>query len=617
MDDVSSNDLCWRDLAVSVSGKQLLNDCNGIARAGRLMGILGPSGAGKSTLLSALSGTLPRRFTVSGHVWSASRVGVAEGTVALLAQDDPFFLELTVYETLCFASQLAGRSLMAAQHEAEGLLQRVGLAAAATRRVDHTTKGEQRRLAVACAIAGEDQGVGRCPRALLADEPTTGLDAFQAQRVAELLKELAVTRSCVALCSLHQPRSSMWRCLEDVLVMAPGGFVVYCGRADEMPKHFSSLGHSCIEEGVNPAEFAIDLVSIDHESQTQAMKDRLRIEKLDFSWRRSSENLVPRRRSGAVLPPNDRFGFRRSSARALGLLVKRATLQIGRDHVTNVLRLVGTAGLALVFGLHFGRLDGGGLPTARSVAARICLVSFGVIAMAMLAMARAVDRFAKERAIVHRERLSRCYSGFVYLLSKALTELPLDACAAAVFGAILHHVCGMHARQEEVLIAFSLVAVSASSLGLTVGALAPSAERAMALGGPVMIVHMLTGVIDPAGQAGHSSNQFMEMMQSLSPIRYAIEALCVAELGGLDLARSAADAPRMGGLALVASGNEVLRRLDIHNSFEVSSEWLVRLSALHLLIAAFSLACQPQVVQLPDEEETPARAKVVKVAKAR
>ena len=33
-------------------------------------------------------------------------------------QDDPFFLELTVYETLCFASQLAGRSLMAAQHEA-------------------------------------------------------------------------------------------------------------------------------------------------------------------------------------------------------------------------------------------------------------------------------------------------------------------------------------------------------------------------------------------------------------------------------------------------------------------------------------------------------------------
>ena len=37
---------------------------------------------GKSTLLSALSGTLPRRYVVSGHVWSAGscrRVGVTEG----------------------------------------------------------------------------------------------------------------------------------------------------------------------------------------------------------------------------------------------------------------------------------------------------------------------------------------------------------------------------------------------------------------------------------------------------------------------------------------------------------------------------------------------------------
>lgn len=600
MDD-SHNDLCWRDLAVSVAGKILLNDCHGIARAGRLMGILGPSGAGKSTLLSALSGTLQRCYHVSGHIWSnhGRRVGVSEGTVALLAQDDPFFLELTVFETLCYASRLAGQSYAQAQQEADSLLQRVGLAAASSRRVDHTTKGEQRRLAVACAIAGEGQeGRGFSARALLADEPTTGLDAFQAQRVAELLKELAVTRKCVAMCSLHQPRSSMWRCLEDLLVMAPGGFVVYCGRTSEMPNYFSSLGHSCAEGAVNPAEFVIDLVSIDHESQTQAMKDRLRIEKLDFSWRRTSENLVPLSFRKVASLKSWKRSMKRSSTRALMLLVKRAMLQMGRDHLTNALRLLATAGLALVFGLHFGRLDGGGLPTARSVAARICLVSFGVIAMAMLAMARAVDRFAKERAIVHRERLSRCYSGFVYLLSKAVTELPLDALAAALFAAILHHVCGMHARREEVVMAFSLVAVASSSLGLAVGALAPSAERAMAIGGPVMIVHMLTGVIDPAGQVGHSDGQFMEMMQRLSPIRYAIEALCVAELGGLDLARSAAEAPRMGGLALVKSGDEVLRRLGITNDFEASTDWLLRLSALHLFIAAVALAAQPQVAQL-------------------
>ena len=188
-----------------------------LARAGRLMGILGPSGAGKSTLLGALSGTLPRHADVRGHVWSAAPVGVREGTVALLAQDDPFFHELTVLETLSFSSQLEGRSPKAALKEALSLLERVGLSAASSRRIAHITKGEQRRLAVACAIAGELR-----PKALLADEPTTGLDAFQAQRVVELLRELAVTRGCVAVCSLHQPRGAIWRCLEDVLIMAPG-----------------------------------------------------------------------------------------------------------------------------------------------------------------------------------------------------------------------------------------------------------------------------------------------------------------------------------------------------------------------------------------------------------
>lgn len=131
---------------------------------------------------------------------------------------------------------------------------------------------------------------------------------------------------------------------------------------------------------------------------------------------------------------------------------------------------------------------------------------------------------------------------------------------------------------------------AASTLGLAVGAAASTAERAVALGGPVMIVHMLTGVIDPAGQVGHSANQFMELLHGLSPIRYAIEALCVAELRGLDLARSAADAPRMGGLALVRSGDEVLRRLGVTNDFEMCVDWLLRLSALHLLVAAVALA---------------------------
>ena len=101
-----------------------------------------------------------------------------------------------------------------ANDEATQLLRQVGLDSVGRRRVGERrigtgargiSGGERRRLAVACAIAGEDSGgasegaatVGSTarPRAIFADEPTTGLDAFQAERVVKLLRSLAVCSS--------------------------------------------------------------------------------------------------------------------------------------------------------------------------------------------------------------------------------------------------------------------------------------------------------------------------------------------------------------------------------------------------------------------------------------
>ncbi|CAK0902459.1 unnamed protein product [Prorocentrum cordatum] len=104
-----------------------------------------------------------------------------------------------------------------------------------------------------------------------------------------------------------------------------------------------------------------------------------------------------------------------------------------------------------------------------------------------------------------------------------------------------------------------------------------------------MMTHMLTGVIDPAGTTAQQPLLVMRGMQLLSPIRHAIEGLCVLELKGTRLAFSAADAPRMGGLALVRTGDEVLMRLGIVSSFDVCMRWLGALACLHLLGAAVAL----------------------------
>ena len=49
-----------------------------------------------------------------------------------------------------------------------------------------------------------------------------GIKGMKLAHKMEVESNFPLVRKCVAMCSLHQPRSSMWRCLEDLLVMAPG-----------------------------------------------------------------------------------------------------------------------------------------------------------------------------------------------------------------------------------------------------------------------------------------------------------------------------------------------------------------------------------------------------------
>lgn len=578
----------------------------GQARSGRLLGVLGPSGSGKSTLLHALAGVSARGLCVSGRVWDAGStigVGLAEGTVALLEQDDSFFSELTVSETVRFAAELGGLSPAAAARDADMLLARVGLTTIAAHKVGErrlgssgaaVSGGERRRLAVACAIAGEEcNGLeaaarGHRSRTLLADEPTTGLDSFQAARVVALLRELAVSRRCATVATLHQPRASIWRTVDDVMLVGPGGRVIFCGPSEDVRAYFEALGYPCPTEGVNPSEFLIDLVSVNTEDAEHAALDQARIDSLAFAFQAKPSD---------VDKPPPFYDGRGSTMTALSnwrafqLLFWRSVKQTLRDRVTNTLRLLGTVGLAIAFGAQFGKLDDGGPPSARSVASRVSLLSFGTISMAFVGEMRALDRFGKEKAVVGRERAAGRYGSGAYLAAKAFAELPSDCLFAGLFGLVVRQLCGLRAPLHELVGAYCLVALASAALGLAIGAAVPHGEQALALGGPVMVVHMLTGVIDPAGQAARAPGLVMGLMRSLSPIRAAIEALCVAELGGQTLARSAADAPRMGGLALVRTGDEVLQRLGIEYTFGGAAWHLLRLTALHLLLGAIALWC--------------------------
>lgn len=142
-----------------------------IVTEGEVFGFLGPNGAGKSTTVRMLV-TLLRPTSGSARVAGfdvvreAHQVRRAIGVALQDAAIDPL---MTGNELVRLQAVLHGIPKHVAVARGAELLERVGLTAAADRRVGTYSGGMRRRLDLALALVHE-------PRVLFLDEPTTGLD---------------------------------------------------------------------------------------------------------------------------------------------------------------------------------------------------------------------------------------------------------------------------------------------------------------------------------------------------------------------------------------------------------------------------------------------------------
>jgi len=140
-------------------------------RPGEIYGFLGPNGAGKSTTVHMLTTLLPPTegtATVAGH--DIVRDGAAvRDLIGVALQDAALDLLLTGREHMKLQGGLHGLSSQEIAERGDALLERVGLAEAADRRVGGYSGGMKRRLDLALALI-------HSPRILFLDEPTTGLD---------------------------------------------------------------------------------------------------------------------------------------------------------------------------------------------------------------------------------------------------------------------------------------------------------------------------------------------------------------------------------------------------------------------------------------------------------
>ena len=189
-----------RDLTVDfASGAQDSRAVDGVTleiAPGEALGIVGESGSGKSVTWLAALGLLPTKARVTGSVRLDGKelVGATRGDleqvrgkrIAMIFQDPSSCLNPVhrigrqLVEALGLHRGLGGR---AAEAEALRLLDQVGIAGARRRLSDYPhllSGGLNQRVMIAMALAGE-------PDLLVADEPTTALDAtIQAQILALL-----------------------------------------------------------------------------------------------------------------------------------------------------------------------------------------------------------------------------------------------------------------------------------------------------------------------------------------------------------------------------------------------------------------------------------------------
>ncbi len=154
-------------------------------KEGEIFGFLGPNGAGKSTtvrmLTTLLRPTAGQAF-VAGYdiVKDADKVRRSIGVALQDAAIDPL---MTGNELLELQAVLYGIAPNQMKKRADELLERVGLTAAADRRVGTYSGGMRRRLDLALSLIHQ-------PTVLFLDEPTTGLDPMSRLTLWEEVKRL-------------------------------------------------------------------------------------------------------------------------------------------------------------------------------------------------------------------------------------------------------------------------------------------------------------------------------------------------------------------------------------------------------------------------------------------
>ncbi|MHA1936637.1 MAG: ABC transporter ATP-binding protein [Candidatus Thorarchaeota archaeon] len=186
------------NLHVHLDDTHALRGVNLEIEKGEILSIVGPNGAGKTTLLRALGGLLkPTSGKVTYHdkiVTDENRESLRQKATVVFQK--PVHFGTSVSKNIAYGLRIRGMNESDIAKRVQETLVFVGLEGLEERMARSLSGGEQRRIALARALALD-------PEILLLDEPTADLDIDSARAVEDVLRKANRERGTTIIISTH------------------------------------------------------------------------------------------------------------------------------------------------------------------------------------------------------------------------------------------------------------------------------------------------------------------------------------------------------------------------------------------------------------------------------
>ncbi|HEY1271618.1 MAG TPA: ABC transporter ATP-binding protein, partial [Terriglobales bacterium] len=173
------------DLSKSFPGVNAVRELTFEVYPGEIFGLVGPDGAGKTTALRMLAGVLPPdsgTAKVAGFDVGRDPEG-AKHHLSYMPQRFGLYEDLTVDENIRFYADLFGVEKNERETRAAELLRAAGMSEFRKRLAGKLSGGMKQKLGLVCALIHR-------PKAILLDEPTTGVDPVSRRDFWKILYEL-------------------------------------------------------------------------------------------------------------------------------------------------------------------------------------------------------------------------------------------------------------------------------------------------------------------------------------------------------------------------------------------------------------------------------------------